>query len=222
MVWKPKTKDVDKEMLTFVVSKNLHRRQLSTSQRGLMSSEIANIKHGGDRKSSDQSINLALDITIEQASEIMGVSPATTKTAREVADKGSKTLVDAVRSGEVTVNDAVKIVDLPKSEQNKAVKAVERGEAKTVAAAAKKNGPCQINGKHEWESDGDGGRFCTHCKEDFATTAADWKMTKSKLDKTYAAAMRAVDDLHEQKKNKALQAKHVETIKELRKELESW
>ena len=46
--------------LAFVVRHNLHRRHLNESQRAIIASRLANMQHGGDRKS-DQTANLPLD-----------------------------------------------------------------------------------------------------------------------------------------------------------------
>jgi ParB-like chromosome segregation protein Spo0J len=48
----PRFKEFDGEdALKYVISKNLHRRHLNESQRGLVASRLANLSHGGDRQS---------------------------------------------------------------------------------------------------------------------------------------------------------------------------
>lgn len=220
--WEPPTgcDDVEAEIAVFVQSKNSHRRHMTSSQRAMIAAAFSKYSKEGRPKKT------VTEVTVKQgeSAEKNAVSRKLVNEASSILNEGSKPLQSAVRDGKVTVTDASKIVDLPKSEQTKAVKAVAEGKAKTVTAAAKpKKGPCQINGQHEWEADGDGGRFCTHCKEDFKDDGpGEWKEFKRKLDKTYAAAMRAVDDLHEKKKNKAIHAKHIDALKELREELQKW
>ena len=49
----------DDAILRFVISKNLHRRHLDTSQRAMIAADLANHRHGGDRRS-DQAATLPL------------------------------------------------------------------------------------------------------------------------------------------------------------------
>ena len=44
----------------FVISLNLHRRHLTESQRAAVAAKLANIQHGGDRRS-DQAANLPVE-----------------------------------------------------------------------------------------------------------------------------------------------------------------
>lgn len=90
--------------LGFVVSANLHRRHLSTSQRAMIAATLANGKHGGDRRQ-EQGANLPLE-TVAGAAEALNVSERTVKAAREVNEKGTAGEVQAVRSGDVTVSRA--------------------------------------------------------------------------------------------------------------------
>lgn len=91
-------------VLNFVVSKNLHRRHLNISQRALIAAEIANLAHGGDRKS-DQGISVSLDpVTAEQAGVLMSVSRPLVLRAKTVMRHGTAEEVEAVRQGKATVS----------------------------------------------------------------------------------------------------------------------
>ncbi len=72
------------ELIPYVLSKNLHRRHLNESQRAMIAAKLANFKHGGKRRGS-QEINWSLEpVTQEQAAELLHVSPMTVKHARSV------------------------------------------------------------------------------------------------------------------------------------------
>ena len=100
--------------LEYVISLNVHRRHLSTSQRAMAAARMANIPHGGDRKSSkDQETNLSLD----QAAKLMNVHRNSVKTARKVLEHGAEELIEKIDQGQFAVSDAVNIVDLDKQDQ---------------------------------------------------------------------------------------------------------
>jgi len=67
---------------------NLARRDLTVSQRGLIAAEMANMKHGGDRKP-DQGGVLPLDISAAKAAKHMHVSEST-------VDRGRRKLVASI------------------------------------------------------------------------------------------------------------------------------
>jgi hypothetical protein len=94
--------------LAFVVSKNLHRRHLNLSQRAMIACEIANVKHGGDRKS-DQAIQISLDhgVTADQAAKMLGVSYALVIRAKTIWQRGTEQEIEAVRSGDAKVSRTV-------------------------------------------------------------------------------------------------------------------
>ncbi len=92
----------------FVVSANLMRRHLDTSQRAMIAARFANIPHGGDRTRPEQGVNLPLAVaTVAQS---LNVSEKTVKDARAVlASRDAKTIA-AVDSGQVSVSRAAKQV----------------------------------------------------------------------------------------------------------------
>jgi len=69
--------------LGYVLSLNLHRRHLTASQRAALAAEIADMAHGGDRKS-DQGAKLPLEITNQQAAEKLDVSARYVKDAKKI------------------------------------------------------------------------------------------------------------------------------------------
>ena len=108
--------------ISYVLSKNLHRRHLSQSQRAQCAAEVAKLRHGGDRKSED--IKGQDCPSISAAAHVFNVSKRSVKSAKHVADKGDKATVEAVKAGEITVSAAAQLVDAvpDKKEQRRIVK----------------------------------------------------------------------------------------------------
>lgn len=94
----------DEAALKLVVSMNDHRRHLSYEQRAFAAARLANIQHGGDRRSdkikiSDEPLIQKDDhkyhrhsTSILEASKLMDVTPAATKRAKAVIEHGDKQL----------------------------------------------------------------------------------------------------------------------------------
>jgi predicted transcriptional regulator len=104
----------------FVISKNLTRRHLDTGQRSMVAARLANMVHGGDRRS-DQSANLRFEneVSISQsdAAELLNVSRRSVQNAKEVIAEGISELVAAVDGGKIRLGKAAKIAKLPKENQ---------------------------------------------------------------------------------------------------------
>jgi N6-adenosine-specific RNA methylase IME4 len=106
----------ESELLPFVLSLNLSRRHLNESQRAAVADKIANMTHGGNRKSV-QSANLPLDntpsisvapVTVSQAAELLNVSERTVKSFREAKEKCAPEIVKAIVDGDITIHAALK------------------------------------------------------------------------------------------------------------------
>ncbi len=106
--------------LVYVLSHNLHRRHLSTSQRAMIAAKIATLSHGGDRRSTDQDANLRL----ETAASLLNVSPRSVNSAKKVIEHGSKAVQKAVEQGNLAVSAAAELATsgATKTEQTQAVK----------------------------------------------------------------------------------------------------
>lgn len=125
------------DAVSFVISLNLHRRHLNESQRAAVAAKLANLAHGGDRKS-NQAANLPVDsVSQAKAAEMLNVSERTVRAAAKVIHEGDESLVKAVERGDVAVSSAAKVAQLPKEEQREIV---EQGRAKEVAKAARQVG----------------------------------------------------------------------------------
>lgn len=103
--------------LAFVLSRNLHRRQLSQSQRAMVAARVETLRHGGDRKSGDQDAILHLDRA--DAAKVLNVSPRSVASAAEIRDHGSADLQHAVDRGEASVSAAAAISRRPADEQER-------------------------------------------------------------------------------------------------------
>lgn len=123
------------DLLGFVVSKNLHRRHLTESQRAMVAAKLANMKHGGDRKTNDQAPNLELDapVSVPKAAEMLNVGASNVHKAKRVQRDGVPELAKAVESGDVSLNAAEMVSMLPPAEQ---AEAVQRGPEAVKAKAA--------------------------------------------------------------------------------------
>jgi len=130
--------------VSFVVSKNLHRRQLSESQRGMVAARIANLKRGRPE------LNISIDLfTQPDAAKALNVSVPTVKRAKEVLAEGAPSLVQAVDSGEVAVSTAATLTALPKEEQAEVV-AKGRSEILRMAKELTKAHVSHNSGENEW------------------------------------------------------------------------
>jgi hypothetical protein len=98
--------------LEYVVSMNLHRRHLSVGQRAMIAKRTVATKHGGDRKSETIKSQNCLLISLEDASQMFHVSPASIKQAGVVQDRGIPELIALVDAGKCDVAPAAKAAKL--------------------------------------------------------------------------------------------------------------
>jgi ParB-like chromosome segregation protein Spo0J len=99
--------------IAYVISHNLHRRHLTTSQRSDVAAKIATMRSGTrtDLGSKDTK-------SIDDAAKQMKVSPASVKRAKKVHSKGSKAVKKAMADGTLPVSTAAALVDaVPDKEQ---------------------------------------------------------------------------------------------------------
>jgi len=130
----PRVEYEGSDPLAFVIAKNLARRHLTESQRGMVAKRLETVKHGGDRKT-DQDANLHVDRA--RAAEMLNVSPRTVATAAKVIDKGAPELVAAVDAGKVSVSAAADLTSLPVEQQIEALADQDPKAFKRVVKAAR-------------------------------------------------------------------------------------
>jgi N6-adenosine-specific RNA methylase IME4 len=119
--------------LAFVISLNLHRRQLSESQRAMVAAKIANMPQGA--RTDLASIEA---MSQPQAAERLNVGRASVQRAREVLDHGAPELAAAVDAGVITVSAAADLAKRPAAEQVQVLKRAET-EGKDVRIIARRH-----------------------------------------------------------------------------------
>lgn len=115
-------------LVAYVEAANKHRRHLSPSQLAVSAVKLSRI--------SEANAGQICPVTQKAAAESLGVSERTVKSAAKVIDHAAAPVIKAVEAGEIKVSDAAAVAELPKAEQTAALKAVKKGEAKTLRAAA--------------------------------------------------------------------------------------
>ena len=118
----------DSSLVAFVVSLNLHRRHLNTSQRAMVANAIANLKRG-----TNQHVEISTP-TQSQAAELLNVSRESVVNARKVREGGVSELAEAVRAGQVAVSTAATIAQVDEAEQREVLSSAD--EKKIIHAAA--------------------------------------------------------------------------------------
>ncbi|MCX5581339.1 MT-A70 family methyltransferase [Kaistia terrae] len=110
--------------LAYVMSKNLHRRQLSPSQRALVAARVATMRQGERTDLAEPSASLR-KVSQEEAARVASVSDRSVTTARDVLAHGATELVAAVDGGRISVSAAAEIASLPLAEQKRIVDSVD-------------------------------------------------------------------------------------------------
>lgn len=148
------TSEVDDETdpLKWVVSHNLHRRHLNESQRAMVATKYATLKHG--QAGNGRKVETSKDVsTIDAAAKLLNVSTASVDRAKKVVASGAKAVVDLVEAGELPVAVAEKFVkSVPdKREQAKIASAGMEAVRKAVSPVKPAKKSCDERPKREPE-----------------------------------------------------------------------
>jgi len=105
-------------VVRFIVSQNLHRRQLTESQRADVAAKLAGGLHGGNRRKAQ-----ICALTQAEAAKQMGVSERSVQNAKFVHQHGIGPLQTALTQGDIPATTAAELATLPAEEQEQAVTA---------------------------------------------------------------------------------------------------
>ena len=107
----PSIADLDDhhDPITYVISHNLHRRHLTTTQRSSVAGKVATMRRG-DNQHTKEDVHKCTT-SIKDAAEQMKVSPRSVKNARKVQTDGSEAVNKAMDDGSLPVTTAAAFVD---------------------------------------------------------------------------------------------------------------
>jgi len=112
----------DGDPLKIIIDLNLHRRHLSESQRAMVAASIANLNKGDNQHSP-----IGLFTTQDDAAKTLNVGTTSLKRAKQVKEKGTDSLVDAVEQGRIAVFQAAILSNESTETQNAVVEKVNSG-----------------------------------------------------------------------------------------------
>ena len=126
-----------KDVETYIIDKNLHRRHLTESQRAMVAATIANIRNGANQHSKNDGVPIGTpSMSIDSAAKKMKVGRRTAARAKKVKSRGTDELVSAVMDGGISVSAAAEIADLKPDAQRAEIA---KRKTKTQAPAAKRS-----------------------------------------------------------------------------------
>lgn len=153
----PKFREWDGQgsLLSFLLSMNLHRRHLTTSQRALLAAEIKSLLEQEARARQGTRTDLGATLrasergkTSNHAARMVNVSARSVESANRVQQRGIKELTEAVKRGDVSISLASMIADLPPEDQEKIISIKNKRELRQAAKdmqQARSNGITSAN-----------------------------------------------------------------------------
>lgn len=186
--------------LAYVISHNLHRRHLSTSQRAMVAAKIATMEVGNNQHTKKEGPQICGG-SAKEAAATLNVSARSVETAKQVLAQGSKAVKNAVEQGKLAVSTAAELATsgATKTEQTQAVK----GGKESIKEVIKKTAAKPPKVKKELSPE--------------EQVKAERKKARS-----YAEYLqRSIDDLNRIKPNK-VHAELIELCGKILKGLEQW
>lgn len=110
-------------MVEYVISKNLHRRHLTTGQKAMLGAKIREaLRVEADKRmrrgtKADPSLNLSEGKTSHQAAKVANTSPSTIEMGAKVLKTGIPELEAAVNAKQAAISTAAEIAKLPPDQQ---------------------------------------------------------------------------------------------------------
>lgn len=117
--------------LGFVLSRNLHRRNLNESQRALIATKLASLKPGRPRKGATNS-----GLSTAAAAAAMNVGESTVREAKLVVEQTTPEVVQAVERGDISLAAARELAELELVDQPAALQRVLEQDTKKARGAA--------------------------------------------------------------------------------------
>lgn len=105
--------------LNFVLSKNLHRRHLTESQRALIVARLVDVRRGDN-----QSTIRPENFPVWKAAQKLSVSERSVKTAQQVLRCAISEILSAVSSGRIRLHRAARIAKMDSSEQKRVLRTI--------------------------------------------------------------------------------------------------
>jgi hypothetical protein len=109
------------DLMAYVISANLHRRHLTTSQRAIIAGRISTGKLGDNQHTEEF-------ITIEEAAKLLNIGDKSVKRGRKVLDECAPDVIAAVEAGTLKVSTAEKL----KAERDKTAASANPQSTKTA------------------------------------------------------------------------------------------
>lgn len=205
-----------KDPLGFVISRNLHRRHLSESQRAMVAADLVTAKKGGQPAAGERANLPFPPTTTKEAAKKLNVSEKSVKNAKSVRNKGAAELVAAVEKGDVTVSAAAEVAKLPADEQKKIV-AAGPAEVKKTAADARADKPVLQSRPMPHETNTGRGK-------PRAAGLGGEKFSFAVIERTYGALIRGVEQMadHFEVKNGRSHTTALEKLDDVLKYITTW
>ena len=103
------------DCVAFVLSLNLHRRHLTTSQRAMVAARVATLKHGTNQHRKEE--GQKRPSTIIEAADQLSVGSRTIRRAKRLLKDGHPDIINEVEAGSLSVHKALEVSKYPRTDQ---------------------------------------------------------------------------------------------------------